>query len=58
MSPLEESYKAGVLFGRKAALSEIIDLLTENLYSVEKKRLKELGMADDKYFGMEGETNG
>lgn len=44
MSPLEESYKAGVLFGRKAALSEVIDLLTENLYSIEKQRLKELGM--------------
>lgn len=46
MSPLEESYKAGVLFGRKAALSEVIDYLTGNLYFMEEQRLKEIGMED------------
>lgn len=44
MSPLEESYKAGVLFGRKEALSEVIDYLTGNLYFMEEQRLKELGV--------------
>ena len=47
MSPLEESYKAGVLFGRKAALSEAIDYLTGNLYFMESQRLKEIGMDED-----------